>query len=437
MSKDKKVALVTGITGQDGSYLTDLLLEKGYTVHGIIRSSAGKYKEHPEYGKRIHLHYGDLTDATTNLITTISKIRPTEIYNLGAMSHVKVSFDRPQHTVDANALGVLRMLEAVRACGLEKTVRFYQASSSELFGKAQEVPQKETTAFYPRSPYGGTCQQITSSLYSTIYNILYILYKFYVYLNVFKYNMYCIVFSMLFFYFFIDFIDFIGLGWCLVAKQYAFWTLVNYREAYGMYCCNGILFNHESPRRGIHFVTRKITRAVAHIYYNKQNCLRLGNIDAKRDWGHARDFVEGMWKMLQNDTPTDFILATGENHTVREFVENAFAVVGIHIRWMGPTGTVDEIGVDSNDENRVLVRIDPKYFRPTEVELILGDPTKAKNQLGWTPKTTFQELITEMVGEDLRLLQEQEGLPPFSIPVATTTSTQSKLSLTPQKRDEP
>jgi len=344
MSEERKIALITGITGQDGSYLTDLLLEKGYTIHGIIRSSPGRYKDHPEYGKRIHLHFGDLTDATNNLITTIANIRPTEIYNLGAMSHVKVSFDRPQHTVEANALGVIRMLEAVRACGLEKTVKFYQASSSELFGKAQEVPQTETTRMYPRSPYG-------------------------------------------------------------VAKQFAFWTLVNYREAYGMHCCNGILYNHESPRRGIHFVTRKITRAVAHIYHGRQDCLCLGNIDAKRDWGHARDFVEGMWMMLQHEKPDDFILATGEDHSVREFVENAFAAVGTTIVWKGPRGTVDEIGVDSTNESRVLVRIDPKYFRPTEVEMILGDPTKAKKILGWEPKTSFKELVSEMVEEDMRLLK--------------------------------
>jgi len=352
MAEERKVALITGITGQDGSYLADLLLEKGYNVHGIIRRSSsfntGRidhiYKDRHVTGSKLSLHYGDLCDAT-NLISVIANVRPTEIYNLGAMSHVKVSFDMPEYTADCDAVGVLRMLDAIRACGLEKSVKFYQASTSELYGKVQEIPQKETTQFYPRSPYA-------------------------------------------------------------VAKQYAFWILVNYREAYGMFCCNGILFNHESPRRGNTFVTRKITRAVASISLGKSKTLYLGNIDAKRDWGHARDYVEGMWMMLQQDKPDDFVLATGETHTVREFVEKAFAAVGTTIIWKGPTGTVDEIGVDAEDETRELVKIDPQYFRPTEVDLLLGDPTKAKNTFGWTAKTSFQDLITEMVEADL---EEMKG----------------------------
>ena len=289
------------------------------------------------------MHYGDLCDAT-NLITIISQVRPTEIYNLGAMSHVKVSFDMPEYTADCDGVGVLRMLDAIRACGMEKTVKFYQASTSELYGKVREIPQSETTPFYPRSPYA-------------------------------------------------------------VAKQYAFWILVNYREAYGMHLTNGILFNHESPRRGRTFVTRKISAAVAHIDAGIEKCLYLGNIDSKRDWGHARDYVEGMWRMLQQDEADDYVLATGETHTVREFVEKAFAVVGTTIKWMGPSGTVDEYGVDANDEERVVVRIDPKYFRPTEVELLLGDPTKAKNKIGWESSTPFDELVREMVEEDVKMVK--------------------------------
>ena len=289
------------------------------------------------------MHYGDLCDAT-NLITIISQVRPTEIYNLGAMSHVKVSFDMPEYTADCDGVGVLRMLDAIRACGMEKTVKFYQASTSELYGKVREIPQSETTPFYPRSPYA-------------------------------------------------------------VAKQYAFWILVNYREAYGMHLTNGILFNHESPRRGRTFVTRKISAAVAHIDAGIEKCLYLGNIDSKRDWGHARDYVEGMWRMLQQDEADDYVLATGETHTVREFVEKAFAVVGTTIKWMGPTGTVDEYGVDADNEERVVVRIDPKYFRPTEVELLLGDPTKAKNKIGWESSTPFDQLVREMVEEDVKMVK--------------------------------
>jgi len=344
----RKVALVTGITGQDGSYLAELLLEKGYEVHGIVRRSSSfntgridhLYKDRHNTGVKLFMHYGDLCDAT-NLITIISRVRPTEIYNLGAMSHVKVSFDMPEYTADCDGVGVLRMLDAIRSAGMEKTVRFYQASTSELYGKVQEVPQSETTPFYPRSPYA-------------------------------------------------------------VAKQYAFWILVNYREAYGMHLTNGILFNHESPRRGKTFVTRKITSTVARIHKGVEKCLYLGNIDAKRDWGHARDYVEGMWRMLQQDDPDDYVLATGETTTVREFVEMSFGAVGTAIKWMGEKGTVNEIGVDANDESRILVRIDPRYYRPTEVELLLGDPTKAKERLGWKAKTNLKELCKEMVESDLK-----------------------------------
>jgi len=349
MSEQRKVALITGITGQDGSYLTEFLLEKGYEVHGIVRRSSSfntgridhVYKDRHETGVKLFLHYGDLCDAT-NLITIIAKVKPTEIYNLGAMSHVKVSFDMPEYTADCDGVGVLRMLDAIRSAGLTNEVKFYQASTSELYGKVQEVPQSETTPFYPRSPYA-------------------------------------------------------------VAKQYAFWILVNYREAYGMHLTNGILFNHESPRRGKTFVTRKITTAVARIHLGLDKCLYLGNIDAKRDWGHARDYVEGMWMMMQQDKSDDYVLATGETHTVREFVEKAFAVVGTTIEWKGPSGTVEEIGVDKNDPSNVIVRIDPRYFRPTEVELLLGDPTKAKKELGWVAKTSFGDLVKEMVEEDVKM----------------------------------
>jgi len=346
---DRKVALITGITGQDGSYLTEFLLGKGYEVHGIVRRSSSfntgridhVYKDRHETGVKLFLHYGDLCDAT-NLITIIARVKPTEIYNLGAMSHVKVSFDMPEYTADCDGVGVLRMLDAIRSAGMTNEVKFYQASTSELYGKVQEVPQSETTPFYPRSPYA-------------------------------------------------------------VAKQYAFWILVNYREAYGMHLTNGILFNHESPRRGKTFVTRKITTAVARIHLGIDKCLFLGNIDSKRDWGHARDYVEGMWMMMQKDTSDDYVLATGETHTVREFVEKAFACVGTTIEWKGAKGTVDEVGVDKNDPSRELVKIDPRYFRPTEVDLLLGDPTKAKKELGWTAKTSFEDLVKEMVEEDVKM----------------------------------
>lgn len=304
------------------------------------------YRDRHDTGVKLFLHYGDLCDAT-NLISILSKVKPDEVYNLGAMSHVKVSFDMPEYTADCDGLGVLRMLDAIRAAGMESRVKFYQASTSELYGWVREVPQSETTPFYPRSPYA-------------------------------------------------------------VAKQYAFWILVNYREAYGMFLTNGILFNHESPRRGRTFVTRKITTAVANIVEGKQKCLYLGNIDAKRDWGHARDYVEGMWMMLQAEKADDFVLATGETHTVREFVELAFAHAGITIKWVGEMGTVTEMAVDVNDEERVVVRIDPEYFRPTEVDLLLGDPTKAKTTLGWTSKTSFKKLVEEMVDADLAMVRGQK-----------------------------
>ena len=318
-------------------------------MHGIVRRSScfntGRidhlYRDRHETGVKLFLHYGDLCDAT-NLITIISNVKPDEIYNLGAMSHVKVSFDMPEYTADADGVGVLRILNAIRSAGLEKKVRFYQASTSELYGKVQAVPQSETTPFYPRSPYA-------------------------------------------------------------VAKQYAYWIVVNYREAYGMHLTNGILFNHESPRRGRTFVTRKITCAVAAIHLGKQKTLYLGNLDAKRDWGHARDYIEGMWMMMQADEPDDYVLATGETHTVREFVERAFDAVGTKIAWKGEPGTVDEIGVDAADESRVLVKVDPRYFRPTEVDLLLGDPTKAKEKLGWASSTPFPELVKEMVEADLKI----------------------------------
>jgi GDPmannose 4,6-dehydratase len=301
------------------------------------------YRDRHESGVKLFLHYGDLCDAT-NLIGILSKVKPDEIYNLGAMSHVKVSFDMPEYTADCDGLGVLRLLEAVRAAGMAEKVRIYQASTSELYGKVREVPQSETTPFYPRSPYA-------------------------------------------------------------VAKQFAFWILVNYREAYGMFLTNGILFNHESPRRGRTFVTRKITTAVANIVEGKQKCLFLGNIDAKRDWGHARDYVEGMWMMLQAEKADDFVLATGETHTVREFVEKAFFHAGITIVWKGETGTVEEYAVDAANEERVVVRIDPAYFRPTEVDLLLGDPTKAKDTIGWVSSTSFTQLVQEMVDADLAMVR--------------------------------
>jgi GDPmannose 4,6-dehydratase len=340
-----KTALITGITGQDGAYLAELLLEKGYTVHGIKRRASlfntarvdHLYRDPHERGVRFKLHYGDLTDAT-NLIRIIQEVKPDEIYNLAAQSHVKVSFETPEYTANADALGTLRVLEAIRILGLDKKTRFYQAATSELFGKVRETPQKETTPFYPRSPYG-------------------------------------------------------------VAKLYSYWITVNYREAYSLYACNGILFNHESPMRGETFVTRKITRAAARIKLGIQKKLYLGNLGARRDWGHARDFVEAQWLILQQKEPEDYVIATGEQHSVREFAEAAFHEVGIGIRWEGKG--VDEKGHDA-DSGSVIVEVDKRYFRPTEVETLLGDPSKAKERLGWQPRVTFRELVSEMVREDLK-----------------------------------
>ena len=345
-----KVALITGITGQDGAYLAEFLLKKGYVVHGIKRRASlfntdridHLYQDPHVSNRNLVLHYGDLTDST-NLIRIIQQVQPDEIYNLAAMSHVAVSFDTPEYTANADGIGTLRILEAIRILGLEKKTRFYQASTSELYGLVQEIPQKETTPFYPRSPYA-------------------------------------------------------------VAKLYAYWITVNYREAYGMYACNGILFNHESPIRGETFVTRKITRALARIKLNLQDCLYLGNMDSLRDWGHAKDYIEMQWLMLQQEQADDFVIATGVQYSVRDFVNAAAQELGIKIHWQGEG--VNETGTDEN--GRVIVKVDPRYFRPTEVETLLGDPTKAKEKLGWTPKTSFQELVSEMVREDLKSAERDE-----------------------------
>ncbi len=342
-STGRRVALITGVTGQDGAYLSELLLGKGYEVHGVKRRSSSfntqridhLYQDPHMAGARFHLHYGDMTDST-NLIRLVQEVRPTEIYNLAAQSHVAVSFESPEYTANADGVGVLRLLEAIRILGLERETRFYQASTSELYGLVQEVPQRETTPFYPRSPYA-------------------------------------------------------------VAKLYGYWITVNYREAYGMHASNGILFNHESPIRGETFVTRKITRGAARIEAGLEECLYLGNLDAKRDWGHARDYVRGMWMIMQAPEPGDFVLATGETRTVREFVELSFAELGRRIAWRG-TG-VDETGVDAAT-GRTVVRIDPRYFRPTEVDLLLGDAAKARQQLGWSPQISFAELVRDMVASD-------------------------------------
>jgi GDPmannose 4,6-dehydratase len=340
----QKIALITGVTGQDGAYLAEFLLAKGYIVHGIKRRSSSfntgrvdhLYRDPHEKGVSFSLHFGDVTDAT-NLIRIVQETQPDEIYNLAAQSHVQVSFETPEYTANSDAVGTLRLLEAIRILGREKQTRFYQASTSELYGKVQEIPQKETTPFYPRSPYAA-------------------------------------------------------------AKLYAYWITVNYREAYGMHASNGILFNHESPMRGETFVTRKITRAVAAIELGLQDRLFLGNLNAKRDWGHARDYVEGMWLIVQQDQPDDYVLATGETHSVREFVEKAFAQVGRSIEWQG--SGVDEKGIDRSS-GKVLIEIDPRYFRPTEVDLLIGDPTKARTKLGWQHRTGFEELVREMVDADL------------------------------------
>ena len=351
---DKKVALITGITGQDGSYLAEFLIEKGYEVHGILRRSSSfntgriehlyldEWVRDMKKSRLVNLHWGDMTDSSS-LVRIISLCRPTEIYNLAAQSHVKVSFDVPEYSAEADAVGVLRLLEAVRILGMEKTCRIYQASTSELFGKVQEVPQKETTPFYPRSPYG-------------------------------------------------------------VAKQYGFWITKNYRESYGMYCCNGILFNHESERRGENFVTRKITLAACRIVQGYQDKLYLGNLDSLRDWGYAKDYVECMWLILQQPKPDDFVIATGEYHTVREFTTLAFKECGIEIEWQG--SGVDEKGIDKKT-GKVLVEVDPKFFRPCEVEQLLGDPTKAKTVLGWNPcKTSLSQLVKIMVKHDMKFVKK-------------------------------
>ena len=343
----KRIALITGITGQDGSYLAEFLLEKNYEVHGVKRRSSSfntgridhLYKDAHFTETHLHLHFGDLVDGT-NLIRILQEVQPTEVYNLAAQSHVQVSFETPEYTANADALGTLRLLEGIRVLGLRERVRFYQASTSEMYGKSAEFPQTENTPFNPRSPYGA-------------------------------------------------------------AKLYAHWITVNYREAYGIHASSGILFNHEGPRRGETFVTRKITRAVAAIHLGMQDCLYLGNLDSRRDWGHARDYIEGMWLMLQQDKPDDYVLATGESHSVREFVELAFAEIGIVIEWKG--ADAGEYGL-CRKTGRTLVRVDPRYFRPTEIDVLIGDSTKARQKLGWKPKVGFHDLVREMVASDLNLL---------------------------------
>ena len=343
-----KRALITGVTGQDGAYLAQLLLTKGYEVHGIKRRSSlfntnridHIYEDPHMMGRHFLLHYGDLTDSSS-LVQVVQKVKPDEIYNLAAQSHVKVSFEEPEYTANSDALGTLRLLEAIRITGLEKVTRFYQASTSEMYGLVQEIPQRETTPFYPRSPYA-------------------------------------------------------------VAKLYAYWITVNYREAYGMYACNGILFNHESPTRGETFVTRKITRGLARIKTGLQDRLYLGNLDALRDWGHARDYVEMQWRTLQQNEPRDYVIATGEQHSVREFVELAASHLDMQLTWEG--AGADERGIDQ--KGNVIVAVDPRYYRPTEVETLLGDPTRARLELGWQPKVTFPELVKEMIEEDLRIAEK-------------------------------
>jgi len=348
-----KIALITGVTGQDGAYLAELLLEKGYIVHGIKRRSSlfntdridHLYQDQHESDVRFFLHYGDMTDSS-NLIRIIQQVKPDEIYNLAAQSHVQVSFEMPEYTANSDATGALRLLEAIRVLGMENKVRYYQASTSELYGKVVEIPQTEETPFYPRSPYA-------------------------------------------------------------VAKLYAFWITKNYRESYGLYACNGILFNHESPLRGETFVTRKITRAAAKIKLGLQKKVYLGNLNAQRDWGHAKDYVEGMWLMLQQEKAVDYVLATGKTHSVRDFAELAFAEIGIELRWEGKD--VDEKGIDKAS-GEIRVEVDPRYFRPTEVELLIGDPTKAYNDLGWKHKYTLEELVSEMVQADIILFKKDKYL---------------------------
>ncbi len=358
-----KTALITGITGQDGSYLAEFLLEKGYSVHGIKRRASlfnteridHIYQDPHEKNPKFHLHYGDLTD-TSNLTRILAEVKPDEVYNLGAMSHVAVSFESPEYTADVDAMGTLRLLEAIRFLGLEKTTRFYQASTSELYGLVQEIPQKETTPFYPRSPYA-------------------------------------------------------------VAKMYAYWITVNYREAYGMYACNGILFNHESPRRGETFVTRKITRALSNISQGIEKCLYLGNMDSLRDWGHAKDYVKMQWMMLQQDKPEDFVIATGVQYSVRQFVDLAAKELGIKLKFEGEgvneKGIIESISGENAAAVKVgdvIVAVDPRYFRPSEVETLLGDPTKAKEKLGWVPEIALPELVAEMVQRDLEAAKKHSLL---------------------------
>lgn len=349
-AQNRKVAFITGITGQDGSYLAEFLLSKGYAVHGIIRRASTfntariqhLYADPQSHrGGKMLLHYGDMTDSSC-LVKLINTVRPTEIYNLAAQSHVKISFELSEYTAEVDALGTLRLLDAIRTCGLEKSVKFYQASTSELYGKVHEIPQTETTPFYPRSPYA-------------------------------------------------------------CAKLYGYWIVVNYREAYQMFACNGILFNHESPRRGENFVTRKITRSVAKISLGQLEYVELGNLDSKRDWGHAKDYIEAMWLMLQQDSPDDYVIATGENHSVREFVEVAFNYIGKEIVWKGEGE--NEVGQEK-DTGIIRVKVNPKYFRPTEVDLLLGDPSKAREKFGWKPKVTFKDLVKDMVESDLELMKK-------------------------------
>ena len=347
-----KKALITGITGQDGSYLADLLLDKGYEVHGIKRRSSSLntdridhlYQDPHETGRRLILHYGDLSDSSS-LASIVQRVMPDEVYNLGAQSHVKVSFENPEYTADVDGVGTLRLLEAIRMTGLTNHTRFYQASTSELYGLVQQIPQTERTPFYPRSPYA-------------------------------------------------------------VAKLYAYWITVNYRESYGMYACNGVLFNHESPNRGETFVTRKITRALARIKVGLQDRLYLGNLNALRDWGHARDYVQMQWLMLQQETPQDYVIATGEQHSVREFVSLAAAYLNMKLTWIGEG--VDEVAMD--DQGRIVVAVDPRYYRPAEVETLLGSPEKAKQELGWTPKISFEELVHEMTAADLKLAERDAAM---------------------------
>lgn len=350
MDNTTKRALITGVTGQDGAYLTELLLSKGYEVHGVKRRSSqlntqriDKFYEEPQFRTRFILHYGDLSDSTC-LVRIVQLVQPDEIYNLGAQSHVAVSFESPEYTADVDGIGALRLLEAIRICGLQQKTKFYQASTSELYGKVQETPQRITTPFYPRSPYA-------------------------------------------------------------VAKLYAYWITVNYREAYGIFACNGVLFNHESPLRGETFVTRKITRALTRIKVGLQDCLYLGNLDAMRDWGHARDYVEMQWLMLQQSHPCDYVIATGNQYSVKEFVNAACTVLGIKIVWSGSGTNAKGIATDSK---KVIVAVDPRYFRPTEVDTLLGDPSDAEKRLGWKPKITFQELVEEMVQDDLNLARRDQ-----------------------------